>query len=372
MDQTLIDRIYECAFAPEFWPGVLEELAKIAEARGGAFLTANGDGGVLRWTCSTALHDDVASYIEQDWLHRDKRTRRVVRAHHQGFLTERDLFTEEELETDPTRQEFYRPRGLGWIADTAAPLPTGDWFIFTLPRPLDRGPVEPGVIELLDELRPHLARSSFMSARLQLERARAASDTLALIGLPALVLSETGRVLAANRLIETLGGHILWRARDRIALTDADANAQLDQAISTFQRSAEPCVRSFAVRDREGAAAMVAHVVPVRGAAQDIFSRSTAVMILTSVTAPQAPPVELIRSLFDLTPSEARVARRLAAGDTLEEIADAGGTSRNTVRTQVRGVLEKTGCRRQSEVIALLGGISLPGAQAPSAVNRAG
>jgi hypothetical protein len=28
MDPQLIDRIYECAFAPECWPGVLDELAK--------------------------------------------------------------------------------------------------------------------------------------------------------------------------------------------------------------------------------------------------------------------------------------------------------------------------------------------------------
>ena len=29
MDQQLIDRIYECSFAPELWPGVLDELAKL-------------------------------------------------------------------------------------------------------------------------------------------------------------------------------------------------------------------------------------------------------------------------------------------------------------------------------------------------------
>ena len=38
MDQQLIDRIYECSVAPELWPGVLDELAKIADARGGSFI----------------------------------------------------------------------------------------------------------------------------------------------------------------------------------------------------------------------------------------------------------------------------------------------------------------------------------------------
>jgi DNA-binding CsgD family transcriptional regulator len=41
-------------------------------------------------------------------------------------------------------------------------------------------------------------------------------------------------------------------------------------------------------------------------------------------------------------------------------IAAQGGVSRNTVRTQLRGVLEKTGCSRQAEVVALLSGIAIP------------
>jgi DNA-binding CsgD family transcriptional regulator len=71
------------------------------------------------------------------------------------------------------------------------------------------------------------------------------------------------------------------------------------------------------------------------------------VLTLTPVTPPQAPPVELVQSLFDLTPAEARVARSLASGKAVETIAADGGVSLSTIRTHVRGVLEKTGCNRQ-------------------------
>ena len=81
--------------------------------------------------------------------------------------------------------------------------------------------------------------------------------------------------------------------------------------------------------------------------------RCAAVLILTPVALPQAPPVELVQSLFDLTPAEARVARGLAAGKTVDDIAIAGGTSATTIRTQVRGVLKKTGCHRQVDIVAL-------------------
>jgi DNA-binding CsgD family transcriptional regulator len=79
---------------------------------------------------------------------------------------------------------------------------------------------------------------------------------------------------------------------------------------------------------------------------------------LTPVTAPQAPPVELVQSLFDLTPAEATVARGLAAGETVDQLASTRGVSENTIRMQVRAVLEKTGCSRQTDVVALLTGVS--------------
>jgi DNA-binding NarL/FixJ family response regulator len=94
-------------------------------------------------------------------------------------------------------------------------------------------------------------------------------------------------------------------------------------------------VRSFPVRD--AGTAMVAHVIPIRLSARYIFPRCAAVI---PVAAPQAPPVELVQSSFDLTPAEARVARSLAAGKTVEDIASDGGVSLSTVRTHVRGVLQ--------------------------------
>jgi hypothetical protein len=39
MDPELVDRIYECSLVPEFWPGVLDELGRIAEATEGRCLS---------------------------------------------------------------------------------------------------------------------------------------------------------------------------------------------------------------------------------------------------------------------------------------------------------------------------------------------
>src|SRR5579871_131568 len=357
MEPEIVDLIYESAFAPELWPRVLEGLAQTAEARGGVLFVANPALGMMRWTASASFQEIFERFVAEGWAHRDPRMGRILARRHPGFLTDSDLFAPGELDSEESYINFKRPHGLGYGTGMAAPLPTGDIVGIGVERDHERGPMEMMFIDRLDVLRPHLARSAFISARLQLERARAAAEVLNLLGLPALLLSANGKVIAANSLIESLTDIIRWTARDRIALADSSADIMLRAALSTFNTEMPAAPHSLAVRGGEANAAMVAHLVPIRGSVRDIFSRCAGVLVLTPATAPQAPPVELIQSLFDLTPAEARVARGLAAGDTLDELAAAGGVSRNTIRSQLRGALEKTGCRRQAELVALLGGI---------------
>jgi DNA-binding CsgD family transcriptional regulator len=356
MDPGLVDRIYECFLVPEVWPGVLDELGRIGGATGGSLFISHNN--VRYWTASPESHERIKQIVNKDeWFWRGQAVARLFSARHPGFLTESDLFTPDELDTEPLFRDMWRPLGIGWVVATAISIPTGEKVTFAFTRRTECGPAERAAVQKLDELRPHLGRSVLLSARLQLERARIASETLAALGLPALVFNEQGKVLAASPLVEALTGYVQWRAQDRLALRDTGADRLLRDAIAAIN-VAGGSVRSFPVRDTGREAMMVAHVIPIRLSARDIFVRCAAALVLTPVTLPQAPPVELVQSLFDLTPAEARVARSIAAGKTVEDIAADGGISPNTIRTHVRGVLEKTGCNRQADVAALLTAIS--------------
>jgi DNA-binding CsgD family transcriptional regulator len=357
MDPRLIDRIYECSFVPELWPSVLGELAAIATARAGFLFLSNAD--IHHFTCSTEVGTTVLKpLVASGWVARSERFRRFLAARHFGFFSDGDIYSAEEKTVDPFYRDILLPRGLGWAVGTTMPLPTGDRLAINLEREHLRGPVEPAAIQQLDLLRPHIARSALMTARLQLERARTMSEALARVRLPALVLDAKGKVLAANHLIEMLTGHIQWGALDRVSLKDRGADRLLRDAIAAIDSGGGSAVRSFPARDVDVGPPMVVHVIPIRLSARDLFIRCAAVLVLTPVTLPQAPPTDLVQSLFDLTPAEARVACSLAAGKTVDDIASAGRISSNTIRTHVRGVLEKTGCSRQSEVVALLSGLS--------------
>jgi DNA-binding CsgD family transcriptional regulator len=357
LESQLVDRIYECCFVPELWPAVLGELAAIADARAGFLFVSNGE--IHDFACSSEIGTAaIKPLVTNGWVARSERFTRFMAVRNFGFVTDSDIYTEEEKNGDPFYRDIMFPRGLGHAVGLSIPLPTGDRFSISLEREYHRGPAGPADIEKLDLLRPHVARSALMAARLQLERAQATADALARVRLPGLVLDERGKVLAANHLIEALDGHIQWKAQDRVSLRDRAADQLLRDAIASIDITGGPNVRSFPARGGEADAMMVAHVIPIRLSARDIFVRCAALLVLTPVTLPEAPPADLVQSLFDLTPAEARVAHGLASGKTVDDIALDSGISSNTVRTQIRGVLEKTGCTRQTDVVALLTGIS--------------
>jgi len=66
------------------------------------------------------------------------------------------------------------------------------------------------------------------------------------------------------------------------------------------------------------------------------------------------PAESALRRLFDLTPAEARLARRLASGDSLEQVAQSLDVKMTTARTQLAGIFAKTGTCRQAQLVAIL------------------
>ena len=357
METELIDRIYEASFIPEHWPGVLSELATIADAEGGLLFSARDR--VLSWTTTDNMAEVFSAYVNDGWFARCGRRVCMFNHAHSAFLIENDYWTEDELQANPIYNDFFRPRNLGWSAGTGLLMPTGDKIVFSVERTLDQGPMEKEYVGRLNTLRPHLARSAMIAARLGLKSAQGASEALSILGLPILLLTADGNVVETNNLPDSLSDHLSWTANDRFSLKDTQANTLFAVALKSLGGVHGSDVQSFPVRDKDNQPVYVAHLVPIKRSVIDIFSGSYAVLVLVPVAANNVPPVELVRSLFDLTASEARVARGIAAGKPVEEIAVSGNVALTTVRTQLRRVMEKTGCSRQAELAALLAGITL-------------
>jgi len=63
---------------------------------------------------------------------------------------------------------------------------------------------------------------------------------------------------------------------------------------------------------------------------------------------------ELVQALFTLSRAEIAVCHALAAGNSVREIAEARGTSKETVRCQLKSIYAKTGSNGQHSLVSLL------------------
>ena len=65
-------------------------------------------------------------------------------------------------------------------------------------------------------------------------------------------------------------------------------------------------------------------------------------------------PSEILRVLFGLTAAETHLGLHIVGGNSLSDAADLIGVSRETVKSQLRSIFQKTGTKRQGELIKLI------------------
>ena len=313
MTEELIDRIYEAAFVPSRWPAILDEIGARSGSASGALQIIRGGGPPL-WTATDLIRETLHGFIASGLWRSCERPAGLAALDHPGFIGAADYLSPAQLERDPV-VPLLGSLGLGWQVATLITMPTGEHVGLTFERRLDAGRHAPGEVAMLDALRPHLARAALIAARLDLERARTTVSTLEALGLPAAVLGAGGRVMAANAFLEgspafLSGGH------GRLVLAHQSADKLLRGLMEPGSPASATC--SIPIPGSEERPPAIVHVLPLRGAAHDIFGGTTLVLLTSVSMAANVPDLALLRGLFDLTPKEG-AARRPARRRALAE-----------------------------------------------------
>lgn len=355
MDPNLVDQIYEAAVLPERWPQILDVVAQSVGAVGGLFMSASPDGAQA--IVSPALEHHLADYIAEGWAADLARTAPLTAEQFPGFRAETDYRTIEEIEALPAHSEFLDPRGL--IAGTATAIQgTSDRSLFLAFEGFSSHTHASAAVDFLDTLRPHFARAMSLTA-LCSDRSRVIVDSLALTGAAAAVVGREGRLRAANDgFNQRMGDHMLDGPLG-LRFTDPFLQSQFTCALA-LHRSDRSTVQSIAVRGDAERAPFAIHFVPIRGAAREFCDSDGALLLIADGTNACVPDADLLRVLFDLTPSEARLSRLLAEGSSLSEASRRLHITEQTARVHLKGIFLKTGVSRQVELVRLLVGMSKP------------
>lgn len=360
MSDTLIDHIYESALIPEKWSGALDGMNRISNSRSNSLFVFS-DRFSPRGISTDMTSDLLEAFLQSDAWRMSPSVRWTLDTRPGAFSSVDDVLSEEEAVADAVWAPL-AARGFGQRLATVIPLSSGDQVTFVLARMQDQGAYSAGEVAALDGLRPDLHRAMFISARLGLERASAMTETLARLGLAAAVVDPTGKVIGSNPLLDSLSIILSPTALGRIVIRDRPRNQVFRQGLERIgNRDAPPGGLSIPVPAAPDGShpPLLIHLLPVRGAAQDIFAGGQALMVVSLLERKAAPLPELLNGLFDLTPAEARLVSELATGMTPRDITAARDVSMATLRSQVRSVLAKTGVSRMADLAQLLAQIPI-------------
>lgn len=352
----IVSQIYAAGLLPELWPSVIDSLSDQVKGRGGSlFILTDGQ---LTWDAPQATKTIMEEYIAGGWADRNVRLQRLLEKSYPAFVVDKDFFEEDEIQSLAIFRDFLSPRDIAFTAATVIKGSGDDIAVFSVDRRFAEGRFAGPELDFLNTIRPHLGRAVALAGRLRMKQTMTAMATLQLLGIPAAVLSRNSKVIATNTSFDALAGQMfLPAAFGRLALYDKRADSLLRQALEgtiVQQRS----VRSIAVRSENRLPTGILHVIPACMQAQDIIGAGGTLLILARPIGDITLNAEWLKGLYDLSPTEARIAAQLSEGKSLEKIASQTGTAKETVRTHVKHLLQKTGFARQIDFVRAAGSLA--------------
>lgn len=361
----LVGEIYDAALSRVPWLEVGERLKGAIGATTVSVFVKNNDGTIdslVRMTTPQAVEAYVREFAAHDLWHHESVKRGIRGRAARGSEAVPDAVFERSYYYN----EFSRIYGNNafYCCGIADDLETGAGVV-ALHRTRRDGDFSDEAMRALDHLKPHLYRALDIGARLRLARA-SQSDTWspaeAVLPWGLIEVSSELRVRRTNALAERLlgAGDGLGTAGGRLVAESTAADRRLRdlllRAIRTSSGGGAGGAGGYVSIPRpSGRLPYTVLVTPVGRDRVVLTAASTAAMAF--VADPELVPAadgESLRDLFGLTPAEARVVARIAAGEDLRQIARATGTGYQTVRTLLARAMPKIGVSSQTGVVRQL------------------
>ncbi len=216
---------------------------------------------------------------------------------------------------------------------------------------------------------PHFRRAALIGKVIDLKKAEAAllADALDGIGASMFLIDATGRIVHANAAAHAMldAADVLHARSGRLTIKDQEAERVLADTFATAGNGdAAIGIKGIAVplvaRDGER---YVAHVLPLTSGARrqaGLSCAAVAALFVHKAALDTPSPPEAIATAYKLTPMELRVLLAIVEVGGVPEAAEALGIAETTVRTHLHRTYQKTGLKRQADLVKLVAGFSNP------------
>jgi DNA-binding CsgD family transcriptional regulator len=359
----LIGLIYEAALDRALWSAVINRLTDLVGAQVGQISTFD-----VRTRASAnmapRMPPEAISEYDGHWVHQNPLIERGKRMQTGRIFTGRDLMPRESFARTAIYNEFFAPHGMHEGIGAALLMGKEAWAALGLWRNAEDGVFSTTDADLLTSIVPHLQRALQLSQRLaDLELAQDASaELLDRLHQASLLVDAASRVVFANHAAEKIltGRAGLWRDADGVLRADRHADTVvlhglIGRAAARMNGSEAGAGGRLRLSRNEVRAPLSLLVIPLVAEAHwPALRHPAAILFITDPECSVSPTEASLRHSFGLTRMEAAIALEVLNGSGLKAAAVHLGIAPTTARTHLTGVFDKTGTRRQPDLVRAL------------------
>jgi DNA-binding CsgD family transcriptional regulator len=360
----LVGAIYDAAVDAARWPEVLN---RIGDAVGGPEVIF----GVYDPT--TGLSNLLAPRIDPvlvnclpDWAPRNPLLPLGVGQRPGKVFTVGNFITAEQFTGTEFYNEWWLPAGYDTEPLTTNLLVEGDATgIFTSHGSLHRAPFGSDQKRLFSVLAQHLVRAVALQRRLYhlTFASESALDGFDQLQQGFLLVDAEARPVFANRIAQALldSGDAMRLEAGALSSSDQDSGRALRRMISSCAAATSLTTGGdIALPRTTGRLPLNVLVTPVSremvvaALPWTISRRPVAIVLVSDPETEIRTRLDSLQQRFGLTPAEATFALEIVKGDGRQAAADRLGIAVGTARTHLTNIFDKTGTKRQAELVRLL------------------
>jgi DNA-binding CsgD family transcriptional regulator/PAS domain-containing protein len=353
----LIWSIYDTALDPGAWPVMLNRLADVLSAQCSFIGSHNSSTNAAAMTAPRIDPHYLSSFTEY-WVGRDFIWKGGAKLPVGTVMVREMIISRSEFCRTDLYNEWCKPPRLEAAIATNLVVEGSISTVIAAYRPYAKGDFDATETSFFAALIPHLQRAVQLQLRLAGHDGlpESSAEILNRLRQGVLLVDGEARVIFANRAAESIlrAGRGLFLGRDGL---QAEIRAETPRLRRIIADCVAPCHRAGGrLRlSREDSIPLTVLAVPHRARFtwMDV-ARPRAILFVTDPEATVDLRRQWLGEDFELTPAEAAVTAEVLEADGLQAAAVRLGISLATARTHLAHVFDKTGTRRQAQLVRLL------------------
>ena len=360
----LLNHIYDAALDATLWPQVLRRTACLVGGISGAIYSRDTSSAAGDFHCSVDLDPYFSALYQTHYLPLSPLLPYEERLPAGTVFSASDAMPYSDLCASVFFNEWARPQGFSDFIGVVLEKSPGRMAKLFINRHERQGLVDEGARRHMQLLAPHFRRAIAIGRLIERREVEAVAltEVVERFSVAVVCVDSAGRLVHANgQAVEMLErGELLTWTDGKPTPTDPRAAIRLEAVLDRMRRTRDASGGwDVAVpRAARGGDQLTVDILPLTGGTRRraLAPAAAAAILVSKSRSDLSLRTNVAAKLYDLTQAESRVLEILLSGSTIGRVATRLGISEATVKTHLQHIFDKTGARRQVDLLRLITG----------------